>query len=106
MGNTDLADAAAAAGTAMEQAVAIFMLHPENFGASVAAGYENPLAGYVAGRGGVLGEATGVTVSAVFAVSPHWGRRSSPRHRSRVCRCSPAGGRCRWPTMPRPGRCR
>lgn len=68
MGNTDLADAAAAAGTAMEQAVAIFMLHPENFGASVAAGYENPLAGYVAGRGGVLGEATGATVSAVFAV--------------------------------------
>nr|WP_235677044.1 evbL [Mycolicibacterium porcinum] len=52
----------------MEQAVAIFMLHPENFGASVAAGYENPLAGYVAGRGGVLGEATGATVSAVFAV--------------------------------------
>ncbi|WKG03521.1 evbL [Mycolicibacterium sp. HK-90] len=68
MSNTGMLDAAAATGTAMEQAVAIFMLHPENFGASVAAGYENPLAGYVAGRGGVLGEATGATVSAVFAV--------------------------------------
>ncbi|MGV0807666.1 SCO6745 family protein [Mycolicibacterium setense] len=68
MSNTDTLDAAAAAGTAMEQAVAIFMLHPENFAASSAAGYENPLAGYVAGRGGVLGEATGATVSAVFAV--------------------------------------
>lgn len=68
LSNTDMADAAAAAGTAMEQAVAVFMLHPENFAASVAAGYENPLAGYVAGRGGVLGGATGATVSAVFAV--------------------------------------
>jgi hypothetical protein len=68
MSNTDMLDAAAATGTAMEQAVAIFMLHPETFGASTAAGYENPLAHYVAGRGGVLGEATGATVSAVFAV--------------------------------------
>ncbi|WP_273734032.1 SCO6745 family protein [Mycolicibacterium septicum] len=68
MSNTDMLDAAATTGTAMEQAVAVFMLHPENFGASVAAGYENPLAGYVAGRGGVLGEASGATVSAVFAV--------------------------------------
>lgn len=68
MSNTDMLDAAAATGTAMEQAVAIFMLHPETFGASTAAGYENPLAHYVAGRGGVLGEATGATVGAVFAV--------------------------------------
>lgn len=68
MTDTDLLDAAAATGAAMEEAVAVFMLHPETFGESVAAGYENPLAGYVAGRGGVLGEATGATVSAVFAV--------------------------------------
>ncbi|RAV18351.1 evbL [Mycolicibacterium sp. GF69] len=61
-------EAAAATGTAMEQAVAVFMLHPETFGESVAAGFQNPLAGYVAGRGGVLGEATGGTVSSVFAV--------------------------------------
>lgn len=68
MTDTDMLNAAAATGTAMEQAVAIFMLHPENFAASIAAGYQNPLAGYVAGRGGVLGEASGATVSAVFAV--------------------------------------
>lgn len=68
MSNTDMADAVATAGSAMEQAVSIFMLHPETFGESIAAGYQNPLAGYVAGRGGVLGEATGATVSSVFAV--------------------------------------
>ncbi|MDD7812300.1 evbL [Mycobacterium sp. CSUR Q5927] len=59
---------AAATGAAMEQAVAVFMLHPETFADSIAAGYQNPLAGYVAGRGGVLGEAAGATVGAVFAV--------------------------------------
>jgi hypothetical protein len=56
------------AGAAMGEAIGIFMLHPETFGGSIAAGYENPFAGYVAGRGGVLGEATGTTVSAVFAI--------------------------------------
>jgi hypothetical protein len=64
----DLIDSAATAGAAMEEAVAVFMLHPETYAGSVAAGYQNPLAGYVAGRGGVLGEATGATVGAVFAV--------------------------------------
>ncbi len=68
MSNPDLTEATAAAGAAIEQAVAVFMLHPQTYGASVAAGYQNPLAGYVAGRGGVLGEVTGATVSAVFAV--------------------------------------
>ena len=68
MSNAEMLDATAAAGAAMGQAVGIFMLHPETFNASVAAGYQNPLAGYVAGRGGVLGEATGATVGAVFAV--------------------------------------
>lgn len=68
MTDTDIQGAAATAGAAMEQAVAVFMLHPETFGESVAAGYQNPLAGYVAGRGGVLGEASGATVSAIFAV--------------------------------------
>jgi hypothetical protein len=56
------------AGVPIEQAVALFMLHPETFSSSIAAGYENPLAGYVAGRGGVLGDATGVAVSSVFVV--------------------------------------
>jgi hypothetical protein len=64
----DLIDSVATAGAAIEKAVAVFMLHPETYAGSVAAGYQNPLAGYVAGRGGVLGEATGATVSAVFAV--------------------------------------
>ncbi|MEB3049931.1 evbL [Mycolicibacter sp. MYC123] len=68
MSETELLDAVVATGTAMEQAVATFMLHPETFGASIAAGYTNPLSGYVAGRGGVLGEATGATVASVFAV--------------------------------------
>lgn len=63
-----MSDATAAAGAAMEQAVAVFMLHPETFAESIAAGYQNPLAGYVAGRGGVLGEASGPIVSSVFAV--------------------------------------
>ena len=56
------------AGAAIGEAIGVFMLHPETFAGSIAAGYENPFAGYVAGRGGVLGEATGTTVSAVFAI--------------------------------------
>jgi hypothetical protein len=68
MTSTDLSQAVATAGAAIEKAVAVFMLHPETYGGSVAAGYRNPLSGYVAGRGGVLGEATGPTVGAVFAV--------------------------------------
>jgi hypothetical protein len=68
MSDTAKLDDVIAAGTAMEQAVAVFMLHPETFGESIAAGYQNPLAGYVAGRGGVLGEATGDAVASVFAV--------------------------------------
>ena len=61
-------EAARETGAAAGEAVGLFMLHPETFAGSVAAGYQNPLAGYVAGRGGVLGEATGTTVAAVFAI--------------------------------------
>ncbi|EHI11301.1 SCO6745 family protein [Mycolicibacterium thermoresistibile] len=68
MSDTDMTKAVADAGAAMEQAVALFMLHPETFSASQAAGYQNPLAGYVAGRGGVLGQASGATVASVFVV--------------------------------------
>lgn len=56
------------AGAAMGEAVGIFMLHPETFAGSIAAGYTNPLTGYIAGRGGVLGEATGATVASVFSI--------------------------------------
>lgn len=68
MSDTDLQEVAARAGAAIEEAVAVFMLHPETYGGSAAAGYENPLSGYVAGRGGVLGETSGAVVAAVFAV--------------------------------------
>jgi hypothetical protein len=56
------------AGASIGEAIGIFMLHPETFAGSAARGYANPMAGYVAGRGGVLGDAGGATVAAVFAV--------------------------------------
>jgi hypothetical protein len=68
VGDTDMADAARVAGDPIQQAIGVFMLHPETFAESVAAGYQNPLAAYVAGRGGVLGEANGVAVSSAFVV--------------------------------------
>jgi hypothetical protein len=61
-------ESVSAAGAAMGEAVGVFMLHPETFAGSIAQGYQNPFAGYVAGRGGVLGEATGTTVASVFAI--------------------------------------
>lgn len=63
-----MSKAAAETGAAMGEAVGVFMLHPETFAGSIAQGYLNPFAGYVAGRGGVLGEATGTTVASVFAI--------------------------------------
>lgn len=56
------------AGAAMGEAIAIFMLHPQTMASSVSAGYFDPTAGYVAGRGGVLGAASPTTVASVFAV--------------------------------------
>lgn len=61
-------EAARTIGEAAGEAGGIFMLHPETFAGSIAQGYQNPLAGYVAGRGGVLGDATGTTVAAIFAI--------------------------------------
>lgn len=68
MSENDLMDAVRGAGASVQYAVAVFMMHPETFAESIAAGYQNPLAGYVAGRGGVLGEANSTAVSAAFAV--------------------------------------
>jgi len=68
MSDSGMLDAARAAGGPIEQAVAVFMLHPETFAASIAAGYQNPLAGYTAGRGGVLGETTAGTISSIFVI--------------------------------------
>lgn len=61
-------DAARAIGAGMGEAIGIFMLHPQTFAGSIAAGYSNPFSGYAAGRGGVLGEATGTTVASIFAI--------------------------------------
>ncbi len=61
-------EAARTIGESAGEAGGIFMLHPETFAGSIAQGYTNPLAGYVAGRGGVLGDATGTTVAAIFAI--------------------------------------
>ncbi|SBS72716.1 conserved hypothetical protein [uncultured Mycobacterium sp.] len=61
-------DAIRAAGAAIGEAISIFMLNPDTFEKSLAAGYPDPFAAYFAGRGGVLGDATGTTVNAVFAV--------------------------------------
>jgi hypothetical protein len=61
-------EAAAASGPPIGEAVGIFMLHPETFAGAMAAGWTNPLAAYVAGRGGVLGEANGVTLASVFTI--------------------------------------
>lgn len=68
MGTADMLEAARESGGPIEQAVSTFMLHPETFAESIAAGYENPFAGYVAGRGGVLGEANGATVATLFVI--------------------------------------
>ena len=61
-------DAIRTAGAAIGEAVSVFMLSPDTFEKSLAAGYPDPFAAYFAGRGGVLGDATGRTVTPVFAV--------------------------------------
>jgi hypothetical protein len=61
-------DAIRTAGAAIGEAIGVFMLNPDTFEKSLAAGYPDPFAAYFAGRGGVLGDATGTTVTAVFAV--------------------------------------
>ncbi|MCX2931951.1 evbL [Mycobacterium sp. CVI_P3] len=67
MSDTEL-DAVRTAGAAIGEAISVFMLNPDTFEKSLAAGYPDPFAAYFAGRGGVLGDATGTTVTAVFAV--------------------------------------
>lgn len=61
-------EAARTIGASMGEVGSIFMLNPQTLAGSIAAGYANPFAGYVAGRGGVLGDATATTVAAVFSV--------------------------------------
>jgi hypothetical protein len=45
MSHNEVLEAAVAAGLPIEQAVAVFMLHPETLAESTAAGYQNPIAG-------------------------------------------------------------
>lgn len=68
MSNVEIITAVKKAGGPIEQSVAIFMLHPETFAGSIAAGYENPFAGYVLGRGGVLPDPNGETVASAFTI--------------------------------------
>lgn len=68
MSDASTVDAVRAAGGPIEEIGALFMLHPETFAQSEANGYPHPIAGYFAGRGGVLGEADASTVNAIFAV--------------------------------------
>lgn len=62
------AESIRAAGAAIGEAISVFMLNPDTFEESLAAGYPDPFAAYFAGRGGVLGDVTGTTLNAVFAV--------------------------------------
>lgn len=60
--------ATAGIGRTIEALGAIWMLHPEQFAASVEVGFAHPLEGYFAGRAGVLGDVDGETVAAVLAM--------------------------------------
>jgi hypothetical protein len=54
----------------MEVSGAAFMLHPETFEASGAAGYEHPFQGYFAGRAGTMGDLSTDEVTEVFYSFP------------------------------------
>lgn len=66
--NTDVMDSVRKAGSAIGEAVSIFMLHPSIAKRAMEAGYPDPFAAYFVGRGGVLGETTADTVNSVFVV--------------------------------------
>lgn len=65
---TGMKEAVRAAGAPIREAVAVFMLHPETLAGSVAAGYGNPIAGYVLGRAGVLPNPTAESAAEAFAI--------------------------------------
>jgi|GEM_PF-372132 len=68
MTDHDLAAASRAAAYPIQRLGATWMLHPEQFQASLDAGYEHPFAGYLAGRGGLLGDADAAVVDAVLGI--------------------------------------
>ncbi len=68
MTDTRVAAATSAAAGPLEAIGATWMLHPEQFEASTAAGYPHPFAGYFAGRAGVLGEVETPIVDSTLAI--------------------------------------
>lgn len=68
MTDPTLAAAVRAAAYPLQRIGATWMLHPEQFKASLQAGYEHPWAGYYAGRGGLLGDVDAVVVDAVIGI--------------------------------------
>jgi hypothetical protein len=64
--DTRIAAATAAAASPIETAGAAWMLHPEQFEASLSSGYDHPFSGHFAGRGGMLGEAPTEVVASVL----------------------------------------
>jgi len=65
-----IAAATTALASPMEVSGAAFMLHPDTFEASGAAGYEHPFQGYFAGRAGTMGDVTTDAVAAAFYSFP------------------------------------
>jgi hypothetical protein len=63
---TRIIAATAAAASPIETAGAAWMLHPEQFEASLSSGYDHPFSGHFAGRGGMLGEAPTEVVASVL----------------------------------------
>lgn len=66
--SNDVMDSVRGAGSAIGEAVSIFMLHPSTAKRALEVGFPDPFAAYFVGRGGVLGEATAETVNSVFVV--------------------------------------
>jgi hypothetical protein len=60
--------ASRAAAHPIQRVGATWLLHPEQFEASLKAGYEHPFAGYFAGRAGVLGDAEAPAVDAMLGI--------------------------------------
>jgi hypothetical protein len=68
MTDQSLAASSRAAARPIQRLGATWMLHPEQFQASLDAGYEHPFAGYFAGRGGLLGDTDPAVVDAVLGI--------------------------------------
>ncbi|HZE65182.1 MAG TPA: hypothetical protein VE081_01040 [Sporichthyaceae bacterium] len=70
MVDSRIAAATSTMASPMEVSGAAFMLHPDTFEASGAAGYGHPFEGYFAGRAGVMGDVSTDVVAAAFYSFP------------------------------------